>query len=97
MFAGFAEIMHPDDVRMAESSQGAGFTGEPFGERGIAAPLRRQNFDGHEAVELELPRLVDGAHAALTEQRKDFQLGEVGSQVGRVGRDERAVIAGWRR
>src|ERR1019366_1635472 len=65
VFAGLAEIMHPDDMRMAESGQSAGFTGESLRKRRVAAPLRRQDFDGHEAVELELPGFVDGAHTAL--------------------------------
>jgi hypothetical protein len=45
---------------------GYGFAGEPLGERGIAAPLSRQDFDSYKAVELELAGLVDRAHTPLS-------------------------------
>src|SRR5581483_6062565 len=63
----------------------AGLAAEALGERRIAAPLRRQHLDGHHAIELALPRLVDGAHAALAEQFQDFKIWKVRSQLGGGG------------
>src|SRR5207248_5839763 len=52
----------------------------------------RQDLESHQPVELLLPRLVDGAHAALAEELEDFQLGEVRCQVRRRRRPESGRI-----
>src|SRR5262249_16664558 len=41
-----------------------------FGWAGMGAA--QDHFDGHEAIELEVPGLVDRAHAATTQDRQDF-------------------------
>src|SRR5262249_34930703 len=56
---------------------------------GILAPLRRQDLERDEPVELDLPGLVDGAHAALAEQGEDLHLRKEAGQLGRRRRDER--------
>ena len=59
---------------------------------GVAADLRRQDLQRHQAVELLLPGLVDRAHAAPADEFQDLQLGkepgellDVGGTKGSVG------------
>jgi hypothetical protein len=61
---------------VAEPSQGAGFTGEAFGEARITPRLGRENLQGHYAVEARLAGLIDRAHAASSDQLKDLELGK---------------------
>jgi hypothetical protein len=38
----------------------------------IGHEFRRQHFDGNEAVQMLITRLVDNSHPSLTETRKDL-------------------------
>jgi len=42
----------------------AGFAAEAVGEVLVHAHFQREQFDGEEAIQLDLPRLIDRAHAA---------------------------------
>src|SRR5262249_42738567 len=75
--ARFAEVVDRDDVRVLQARQRAGFTDKTLGEGRVVAGLVRQDLQGHEAVELDLPRLVDRAHAAVADQPDDFELREM--------------------
>ena len=61
---------------MTEPGQGPRFAGEAFGKGRFGGNLRRENLERHHPVETALARLVNGAHAAATEQAKDFELRE---------------------
>ena len=74
--ARLPEIMHRDDVRMVQARQGAGFAVEPLGKARVAGRGRRQDLQRHQPVQAGLARLIDGAHAALADELKDFELGK---------------------
>ena len=80
-----AEIVHGDDVRMAQSSQGLGFAQEALGETRVGPFVRSEDLQRHQAVELRLARLVNDTHAAAAQAFEDFQLREV---LGDLGRSE---------
>ena len=46
------------------------------GECGIITDAGRKNFQGDDAVQLFLPRPINGAHAAFADESEDFQLRE---------------------
>ena len=71
-----AEVMHGDDVGMVQARQGAGFAVEPLGKARVAGGGGRQDLQRHQAVQAGLARLIDGAHAALADELKDFELGK---------------------
>ncbi len=79
--ARLAEVMHRDDVRMVQARQGAGFAVEPLGKARVARGGGRQDLQRHQPVQIWLARLIDGAHAALADELKDFELGK---QLGEV-------------
>ncbi len=76
--ATLPEVMHGDDVGMAQPSQSLGFAEKPLGELGVCAPFRRENLERNEAIQFWLARLIDGAHAAFANQFDDLQLWEKG-------------------
>ena len=49
---------------MIQRSKRLRLVGETLGELGISHALRRKEFEGHQAVERLLPRLIDHAHPA---------------------------------
>ena len=71
-----AEVVNGDDVRMAQFGERAGFAAEAAGEIQVAAGARCEDFQGDEAIERRLARLVNRAHAALADDFEDFQLGK---------------------
>jgi len=73
------EIVHGHDVRMAESGEGACLPLEALGEVLIRAGRRCEDLQCHEAIELRLPRLVDGTHPSLADEAEDFKLGKGGA------------------
>ena len=66
-----AEVVDLDRVRVAQGGGHAGLALEAGAGLLLRADLRVQQLDRDGAVELGLERLVDGAHAALAEQRAD--------------------------
>ena len=67
---------------MAEHGQRTGLAGEPLGKGGLAADRRREDFQGHQPIEVFLPGLVDHAHPAPADKLDDFKLGEQRRQFG---------------
>lgn len=91
-----AELVERDDVRMIEFRKRTGFARETFG-KGRAASLRRQDFQGHDAVQLFLASFIDRAHTALTDKFEDFQLWKFRGQFFDFGRGKtRRFTAGIR-
>ena len=93
-----AEIVHGDDVRVAQPRQRLGFAQEALGELRVGALLRREDLQRDEPVQLRLARLIDHAHAAAPEAFQDFQLRKVPGDFGRRRRrldHLRAVRAGF--
>lgn len=76
--AALAVLENGDDVRVVEFAEGACFAGETFGEGGIAAEFGREDFQGDGAIERRLARLIDEAHAALSDEPDDFPLRKCG-------------------
>jgi len=82
--ARLAKVVNGDDVRMTQPGQGLGLALKAFCELRLGALLRRENLQGHQAVELRLACLVHHAHAAAAEALEDLELGETrGDLVGR--------------
>ena len=67
-----------DDVRVVQLPEHAGLAGETLGERGIARQLGREDFQRDDAIQRGLARFIDKAHAALADERFDFELGKGG-------------------
>ena len=76
--AALSEIMHGDDVRMTEPRQHAALTREALREARRGREGLRQHFEGDDAIQLRLPRLENRAHAAVTDEVEDFEIGEGG-------------------
>ena len=58
---------------------------------GVVGRFRPEDLQRHEPVEPRLPRLVDGAHAAVAQQLQDFELRKMPRQLcggGGTKRDE---------
>jgi hypothetical protein len=49
-----------------------GFLDEPLLPLGIGDPLRRQDLDGDQAVQVGVPGLIDDPHAALAQLLEDL-------------------------
>ena len=59
--------VHRHDVRMREAGRETSFAEKAFTRRGIAREGRRQQLDGHQAVEMHFAREVDHAHPPASE------------------------------
>jgi hypothetical protein len=68
-----------DDIRMAEFPEHACLAGEAFRKGRIAPELRREDLQRDRAIEARLPRLIDKAHAALTDEPEHFELRKSGA------------------
>ena len=71
-----AKTIDRDDIGMAELGHGLGLAGETLGEGRLAADLRRQNLQRHQAVKLLLAGLVHRPHAAAADKFQDVQFRE---------------------
>jgi hypothetical protein len=73
--APFKEVGDPGEVGMGEGGQRPGFLmelGAQLGQGvGVQAGLGDHLFDGDGNVQVEVPRPVDGAHSALSQQAGD--------------------------
>src|SRR5262249_34848643 len=77
-----AEVVELDHVRMVEPRENHGLAPEALGEGRILARVEREHLEGDEALDPRLARLVDGAHAALAEEREDLELREAARDLG---------------
>ena len=65
---GLADIVQTADIRMIERCNGAGFTLEPLSPGAVGRELAGQHLDRDRAIETDVSRLVDLAHAAGPEE-----------------------------
>ncbi len=82
--AGFAEVVNVDDVWVIELRERAGFAAEARDEVRRERIDRRQDFQGDDAVEVPLARLVDDAHAAAPEHFQDLKLRQLPGHFGGI-------------
>ena len=93
------EIMHRDDVRMAEPRKRRGLAAEALREILTHAEFKRQKLDRHGPIQRFLPRAIHRAHPAAPEQRLEFIRGKKRRDFLHRRRHPRArhAIAGQRR
>jgi len=86
-----AEVVDRDDRRMAQTGQRAGLAAEALGEVGAGGGGHIEQLERDHPVERFLAGLVDHAHATLSEQLENLELGKIGRDLGglggRAGRD----------
>ena len=70
--AGLSNVVQRANVWMRERSDSLGFSLEPVTELRVIGDQRRENLDRDGAIEADVARLVDLAHAAGTERSEDF-------------------------
>ena len=93
--AGLAEVINGDDVRMVQCRQRLRLARESFGKFRVIHAFRREQFQGDEAVQGFLPRLVNHAHAAASETFENFELRKMrGNLFGRQRRLCRGGVIG---
>ena len=76
-----SEVVDPDDVGMIEARHRPRLAGEPLGERRVVLQVGVEHLDGNGAVEGAMPRPVDGAHAAGTDELEVVEVGEPAAQL----------------
>jgi hypothetical protein len=69
-------IMDGDDIGVVEGCEGFGFGLKAEGKRLIGCERLREDFKGDEAVEGFLTALVNGSHAALSDELDDLKVRE---------------------
>jgi len=67
-----ADVVKDADVRMLQAGNGFGFAIETGAEFSVGAEMRRENFDGNDALEASIAGFVDLAHAAGADGGLDF-------------------------
>ena len=85
-----ADVVEVADVRMVEGGDRAGFALEALAPLLVAGQLFRQDFDGNQAIEPGVARLIDLAHAAGADQPDDF----VGAEARTGASDMCTVVRG---
>ncbi len=65
--AHLADAMNRDDVRVREAGGRAGLAHEPLTRLRCRCQVRREDLDGHVAIELHVAREVDHSHTASAE------------------------------
>ena len=75
-----SEVVDAHDVRMIEARQRPRFPDEALGECGVVLQMRMQHLDGNRPVQLSMPRLVDGTHAARTNQLEGLEFGQAATR-----------------
>ena len=96
-FAGLAKIVDGHDVGVIEPGQSAGLAGKPLGKGRVFGRFRRDHLQGHDPVEILLPGLIYGSHAAAAQEFHNFELRKVGSQIADFATDRRLRTGRGRR
>ena len=65
-------VVHGDDVGVAEGARQPGLAQEPLRERGLGGAEDAELLERDDAVEVDLPRDVDGGHAAAADFAADL-------------------------
>ena len=73
---GLAEIVDGDDIRVVQPRHDPRLALEIVRKAAVPADLERQQFDRDEAVERNLPRQIDCAHAAAADELLHLVAGE---------------------
>ena len=70
----FGNVIHGDDSGVREPPRRLGFQDEAHAELGFIVVLlsQRERFDGNDAVDFGIARLVDDAHGTASEFRQDL-------------------------
>src|SRR4051812_21230764 len=71
-FVRLPKVVDGDNVCMVQPRHRPGLTTETVGKRTIYADLQRQQLDGDETVEGDLPRLVDHPHPSAPKERESL-------------------------
>ena len=66
---------------MVDSRERSRLTTKSFDERWVAGQFLRKNLDGNSPVQVDLVGPVNGAHAALPNQRLDLKAGNAAPQL----------------
>ena len=82
-----ADVVERADVRMIELRDRARFAVEPLAELRVGGEALGQDLDRDGAIEARVARLVDLAHAARADRRRDF----VRAEASAGGQRHRAV------
>jgi hypothetical protein len=69
---GCVDFVNSDDVGVIQCGSGLGLLREAALAVGIRHLLRRQEFDGHEAIEAHVAGTIDHAHPALADFFQQF-------------------------
>ena len=91
------KLVERDDAGVVQLGERLGLAREAFGEGSVLADARRQNLERDNAVKFLLAGLIDGPHAPLSDQAKDFKLGKLWGQLRGGWSLERLGLAGRRR
>ena len=73
---GLADFVDRADIGVIQSRGGSRFSQEASLGGVFSAEVGRQEFQGDEAVQLEIPGLVNHPHAALAESLEDLEMGD---------------------
>ncbi len=73
---GFADLEDLNDVGMTQPGDRLGLDEEPGLSFGATGPVPADHLHGNQAIQSELPRLVDDAHASLAEHVKELVAGD---------------------
>ena len=84
--ARFPEFMNGDNVRMRQFGEGPRFAIKAFSKPGRLSDLGRQDLQRYQSIQRLLPRFVNCAHPALTDEGENLQR----------GKEFRDFLDGWR-
>jgi hypothetical protein len=87
------KLVQRHDARMIQLGERLGFARETFGECGISANSRRQDFQRDNAIQLLLACFVNRTHAAFADEFEQFQLRKQRRQFGNGWWRERRLFA----
>ncbi len=88
----FADLVNLHDVRVAQPGDGAGLAVEARQLRLVSVGAGENHLERDQAVEGQLPRLVDDAHAAAADLFEDRVAGNDGQRQWRVGLAARRLV-----
>ena len=72
----FAAVKHPGNGLVVQTSGGAGLLVEPTNVLGIGRHFRRQDFQGHDPIQLRVPCAKDGRHASHPDGLDQLEVGQ---------------------
>ncbi len=73
---GFCDVVDRDDIGVVQRRSGLGFPHEPPAALRVRHFVGGQDLEGHQAVQVFVARLVDGAHPPFAELLEDGVVGD---------------------